>query len=94
MAANTAVLLAESQSLDWVRVKSSNLAAVAYARDFSRLYVEFKPSGKRPAALYVYHHVERGEWEGLLAASSKGQYLYYVIRAKGTDALHGYDQIY
>jgi hypothetical protein len=94
MAVNKAVLLAESESLDWHRVKSSNLQAIAYSEDFHRLYVQFKPSAKRPAALYVYHHVEPGEWAGFLAAGSKGQYLYYVIRAKGTDSLHGYDQLY
>lgn len=86
--------LAEAEQADWKVLKSSNVSGVAFVEDFGRLYIEFKPHGGRPASLYVYHSVPRGVYEGLLSAPSAGQYVFYVIRAKGTDSVYGYEQLY
>ena len=74
----------------WVPVKSTNVAAVKYVSAFATpyLFVRFK-SGER----YAYHGVPRGVYEGLLSAPSKGQYVYYVIRGKGTDSVYPYDKL-
>ena len=79
----SAVLRAEADSLDWVRVRSSNVEAAAYSPTFGRMFVRYK-GGKT----YAYDGVPRGVYEGLLAAPSKGQYVYYVLRAKGTDSVY------
>lgn len=71
----SAVLRAQAADLDWVPVSSSNLRAVAYARDFRRLFVSFKGGG-----LYAYEDVPEGVYQGLLAAPSKGEYLHAVIK--------------
>jgi hypothetical protein len=93
-ATGNAVLLAEAEGLDWHLVTSSNVAAAAYALDFARLYVEFKPHGPRPAALYVYHKVPRGVYEGLVAAPSAGRYVHAVLRNGGRDNVYAYEQLY
>jgi hypothetical protein len=70
-------------------VRSSNVAAVAYHETptppYRRLYVRFK-SG----AVYYYDGVERGIYDGLLAAPSVGEYLWAVVRKKGTDSVYSY----
>lgn len=77
--------------LNWVAVKSSNIAAVAYEETptppYRRMYVRFK-SG----AVYSYDGVPRGLYDGMLAAPSKGEYLFAVIRRKGTDSEFAYDR--
>lgn len=81
----SAVLSAEAGSLTWTPVRSSNVAAVAYNPTFSRLFVRFK-DGKR----YAYDGVPKGIFEALKVAPSVGQFIYYVIRAKGTDSVYAY----
>lgn len=94
MAANKQVLLAEADQQEWHSVKSSNVGELAYAEDFSRMYVKFKASGKKPASLYVYHDVPKGVFQGFLSAPSKGKYEYYVIRNGGRDDVYPFDQLY
>jgi hypothetical protein len=81
--ANLSLLLAESQTLPWERVKSSNLAAVAYDPDNRRMYVEFLDRPKQPASLYVYYEVPPSVYQGMLAAGSKGKYLDAAVKKAG-----------
>jgi hypothetical protein len=78
--------------LAWVGVRSSNVSAIAFEEmptpPYRRLYVRFK-SG----AVYRYDGVPRGLYEGMLAAPSKGEYLYAVIRRKGTDSEFAYERV-
>lgn len=76
----SAVLAAQADSLDWTPVSSSNVQAVAYAADFRRLFIRFK-SGQR----YAYEGVPAGVFQGLLAAPSKGEYVFFLLRNKGKD---------
>lgn len=75
--------------MNWVPVRSSNLAAVAYevtpTPPYRRMYVRFK-SG----AVYYYDDVERPIYEALLLAPSAGQFLNTVVRANGTDSRYAY----
>lgn len=84
MAAPFPALSAEADAADWVPVRSSNVEAVAYVEAFGRMYLRFK-SGER----YAYK-CPRAVYDGLLAAPSKGQYVFYVVRAKGTDSAFAY----
>ena len=61
--------------MNWVRVKSRMLAAVAYDRDWHHLYLEF-----RSGDIYCYRGVPAERYEELLAAESKGQYCRQHIR--------------
>lgn len=85
---SSSVKLAYLAQAEWVRVRSSNVDAVWYQPDFRYLWIKFK-SG----AVYLYMDVDLGVYQGLLAAPSKGQYVYYVIRAKGTDSRFPYEEI-
>ena len=51
-------------------VDSSMIASVGYDPDTEELEVEFN-SGK----VYLYRNVPKEEYEGLMAAGSKGQYM-------------------
>src|SRR5689334_17462030 len=53
--------------VNWVRVKSRMLAAVAYNHDWRHLYLEF-----RSGDVYCYRGVPVDRYEELLAADSKG----------------------
>jgi hypothetical protein len=55
--------------VNWVRVKSRMLAAVAYDRDWQQLYLKY-----RSGDVYCYWSVPFQKYEELLAAESKGQY--------------------
>jgi hypothetical protein len=83
-----AVLLAYSDAADWQPVRSSNVKEVAYLPDFKYLFVRF-----HSGAEYVYETVPEGVYQGLLAAPSKGQYIYFVIRAKGTDSVYPFRRV-
>lgn len=74
------VIAAYLRDLDWVSVQSTNVRRVGYLPDFRYLFVEFKGG-----ATYLYEQVDAGVWEGLKAAPSKGQYVFYVLRNKGKD---------
>ncbi len=72
----------------WVRVKSSNVRALKYMSDFGYLFVQFKAG-----SIYAYFNVPPGVYQGFLSAPSKGEYLFAVIRAKGTDSRYGYERV-
>jgi KTSC domain len=55
--------------VEWVRVKSKMLSAVAYNNDWHQLYLKFL-SGD----IYCYREVPLRRFEELLAADSKGKY--------------------
>jgi hypothetical protein len=55
--------------VNWVRVKSRMLTAVAYNHDWRELYLRF-----RSGDVYCYRGVPVERYEELLAADSKGQY--------------------
>jgi KTSC domain-containing protein len=57
------------EGVDWVRVKSKMLAAVAYNRDWRQLFLKF-----RSGDVYCYWGVPFEVHQELLAAESKGQY--------------------
>jgi len=71
------------ENIKMTEVQSSNLAAVGYDDDSETLYVRFK--GNR---LYAFYGVSRADYEGLLAAESKGRYFAREIRG-----LHAYKYI-
>ena len=60
--------------MNWVRVKSRMLAAVACNPDWHHLYLEF-----RSGDIYCYRGVPVERYEELLAADSKGQYCRHYI---------------
>lgn len=82
------VIGAYLESADWVAVKSTNVARVAYLADFAYLFVEFKN-----ASVYLYERVPAGVYQGLLAAPSKGQYVFYVLRGKGKDDVYPFRKV-
>ena len=55
--------------MDWVRVKSKMLSAVAYNGEWRQLYLKF-----RSGDIYCYRDVPVEEYDELLAAESKGEY--------------------
>jgi hypothetical protein len=55
--------------VNWVPVKSKMLAAVAYNEHWRQLYLRF-----RSGEIYCYRDVAGEEYQGLLAADSKGEY--------------------
>ena len=69
-------------------VVSSNVESVGYDPVFARLWVKFK-DGK----VYAYDRVPAHIYLDFLRAPSKGQYLWRVIRANGTDSLYGYQRV-
>ena len=85
--------MAVPADVEWVPVRSSNVAAIAYYElptpPYRRLYVKFKGSG----SVYAYDAVPRGLYDGMLAAPSVGEYLYAVIRRKGTDSEFAYERV-
>lgn len=78
-------LPAQGAQLNWIPAVSSNVAEYAYDYEFRRLFIRFK-SG----AGYAYEDVPQQVWDGLLRAGSKGQYVFYQIRNKGTDSIYAY----
>lgn len=79
----SAVLQARVHDLEWLPVNSTNVAAVAYDRDFGRLYVQFLSTKQ----CTVYSEVPEAVYKQLLAAESKGAFVYDEIRgAKGKRA--------
>lgn len=83
------VLAAQAAELQRVPMKSSNVLAAAYAPDSARLFIWFK-SG----SLYAYEDIPPGMWQGFLVAGSKGQWVYYQLRAKGADSAYAYARVY
>lgn len=64
------------KELNWVKVKSSNLAKVAYDKTDKELYVEFK-SGRK----YSYVGVSKQKFDLLLNAESQGVYFNAKIKS-------------
>jgi len=77
---------------DWHTVTSSNVQSVAYNPTFKRLYVEFKRK-KGGHSVYQYENVPDDIHDALMQASSKGKFVYYVLRNHGTDSDYSYRQI-
>ena len=74
MAAGPA-LKSELFALEWQSVSSSNVAAVAYVRDFGRLHVRFHNGSS-----YAYLDVPESVYLGLVGASSVGRYLHLHVK--------------
>jgi len=74
------VIAAYLASADWVAVRSTNVARVARVDAFNYVFVEFKD-----LSVYLYEQVPEGVYRGLLAAPSKGQYVWAVLRNRGKD---------
>lgn len=79
----SAVLRAEADSLQWVPMRSSTVVRIAYNPDFKRLFVQFKSGG-----MYAYDGVPAAIFEAFKFAPSAGQFVYYTLRAKGTDSYY------
>ena len=63
------------RNVNWVRVKSKILAAVAHNPDWHHLYLEF-----RSGDIYCYRGVPVERYQELLAADSKDRYCRHHIR--------------
>lgn len=55
--------------MDRTSISSSNLASVGYDADLNTLEIEFHNGG-----VYQYYNVPQSVYDGLMNASSKGQY--------------------
>jgi hypothetical protein len=83
-----ASLLTEADTLPWAPVTSTNIVAIAYNPATSRLFVRF-----HAGTIYAYDNVPLGIFQGFVASSSKGQYLWRVIRNLGADNLYPHKQV-
>lgn len=63
--------------VDMAPVKSSNISAIGYDSDASRLYVQFKNGGS-----YVYHGIEPAQHAELIKAKSVGSHLHAHVKPK------------
>lgn len=68
-------LVGRIQSLDWDQVDSSNVAAVAYDKDFRRLFVQYK-NGQ----VVAYEDIPVSVWKAMMNAESIGEFVYDDIR--------------
>lgn len=68
-------------------VTSSNVCEIGYDPTFRRLYVTVGRDGV-PVRGYTYDGVPSQVYLDFLRAPSKGKYLYYTVRANGTDSLY------
>lgn len=57
-------------AIEWIEVRSSNIAAIAYAKETSSLLVQFTNS-----RVYSYDDVPEQVFEDFKAANSKGKFL-------------------
>jgi hypothetical protein len=64
--------------MEFQKVVSSNLASIGYDDDTATLAVQFNNG-----TLYHYHDVPRQVYEGLMSASSHGQYLDKHVKKNG-----------
>lgn len=67
-----------------VMADSSNVAWFGYAPRTEELTVGYKAKRGRPERAYVYSNVSRVEAAAMFAASSKGTYVWDVLRIRGT----------
>lgn len=63
--------------MDRTPVSSSNISAIGYDADNQLLEVEFNNG-----SVYSYSGVPSGEYEGFMAADSKGKYLHANIKTR------------
>ncbi len=70
---------------NWVAVKSTSAAAIAYDADLRRLHVQFKQGGKRqyPGNAGYYDGVPIEVAVGVYMATSIGKYLSWQVRRIG-----------
>lgn len=72
--------------LEWVRVDSSNVKAVAHTgAPSNQLHIKFKNGGQG-----YYIGVPRAVYHRILAAASKGKFVWRVLRGNGGDNVYGY----
>lgn len=65
----------------WITVDSSNVHAGAYNFDKGLMFIRFLNG-----SVYFYPGSTPDEWMGFLQASSKGRWVWDVLRARGTDS--------
>jgi len=58
-----------------ISVNSSNISAIGYESSSNILEIEFNDG-----SIYQYSNVPQGEYDGIMGASSHGQYLHQHIR--------------
>ncbi len=64
-------------AVEWIEVKSSNIAAIAYIKEAKQLMVQFNNGN-----VYAYSDVPEEVFDGFLDASSKGRYFAEHIKGK------------
>jgi hypothetical protein len=65
--------------MNWAEVESTSILAIGYNPPTRELAIKFRQSGD----VYLYFEVPAEEYQGFMAADSKGEYLNRVFKAKG-----------
>jgi hypothetical protein len=65
--------------MNWVEVDSTSIGAIGYNSLKRQLGIEFRKSGD----VYLYFEVPPEEYQGFMAAESKGEYLNCTFKTKG-----------
>jgi hypothetical protein len=74
--------------------ESSNVHSFGYDYDKTKLYVRYQAGqkfGKGPGSLYAYSNVQPETFIKMMAAASKGVFVWDYIRIRGTVSGHQYD---
>lgn len=72
--------------LQWVRVRSSNVREIAHTgAPTNQLHIRFRNGGQG-----YYIGVPRSYYHRMLAAASKGKFVWRVLRNNGADNVFGY----
>lgn len=64
----------------WLKIESSNLAALMYDETLSLLYVEFKGG-----TIYVYPRIQQTDFDAFTTAESKGKHFHAHIRSRANN---------
>lgn len=64
--------------MNWVEVDSTSIGAIGYSLLKRQLGIEFRKSGN----VYFYFEVPPEDYQGFMAAVSKGEYLNRIFRMK------------
>jgi hypothetical protein len=75
----------QPREVTMINVASSNVESIGYDLRNSILYVRFLSGAK-----YGYRRVPKGTFEDMIRAPSKGQFVWYVLRNRGTDTAYDY----
>jgi hypothetical protein len=65
--------------MNWVEVDSTSIGALGYNLPKRQLGIEFRKSGD----VYFYFEVPPEDYQGFMAAESKGEYLNRIFKTKG-----------